>query len=268
MTDIYSKNPPNRDPRIEAAGLSKRFRLQNGPRVILNLLLSLGAKRGDVLEALKGIDISVVSGEVVALIGKNGSGKSTLLKILAGLHVEDAGIIRMHGRSLYLSGLHFASNPYMTVRENIFLMGTVFGLRRKEIRDKMKEILDFSGLPRFADVETLKLSSGMQTRLNVSTTFYCMEQIRPSILLLDEVLSVGGDIEFQAKSLEKIQSLVRGGAAVLIATHDLSFVEKFCDRAIWLEAGAIQAEGEAAAVARKYERAHEATNLPLTSSVL
>lgn len=245
---------------IEIIGVGKRFRLRTGPRVFLNLLFSGSSNGGrrneNILDALKEIDLSVSGGEVVGLIGKNGSGKSTLLKVLAGLHAEDAGTVRLTGKALYLSGFYYASNPYMTVRENAYLMGTIFGLRRREIRSKMKEMLDFAGLDRFIDVETFKLSSGMITRLNTSVTFHCMEHARPNILLLDEVLSVGGDIEFQSKSMEKISRLVRGGAAVLAATHDLEFAEKSCDRVVWLENGRIRMQGRPAEVVSAYKNAY------------
>jgi lipopolysaccharide transport system ATP-binding protein len=245
---------------IEAKGISKKFKLQNGPRVFLNLIFSAFASSAPIgqeqstttLQALNSVDVSVSSGEVVGLIGKNGSGKSTLLKILAGLHAKDSGSIRLNGKILYLSGFHYASNPYMTVRENIFLMATIFGLRRAEIYSRLPEILEFAGLERFVDVKAFKLSSGMQTRLNVSATFHCMERINPSIILLDEALSTGGDMEFQTKSLKKIEHLVKSGAAVLVATHDLSFVEKFCDRAILLEAGNVRKIGNPADVIRDY----------------
>ncbi len=253
MMNMYKKTRLADNVFIEVQGLSKKFRLQSRPRVMLNIFLSAGAKREDVLVALNDINISVARGEVIGLIGRNGSGKSTLLKILAGLHSKNAGSVSISGQSLYLSGLNFASNPYMTVRENIYLTGMIFGLRQKEISAKLPGILDFSGLARFVDTETFKLSSGMMVRLNTSVAFYCMEHTKPDTLLLDEIVSTGGDIEFQIKSIEKIKKLVRGGATVLVASHDLSFIENFCDRVIWLESGQIFREGLPPKVVNEYK---------------
>jgi len=243
-------------PRIDASGVSKHFRLVRGSRVLLHLLRPNRPNKSNLLQALEGVDVSVQPGEVVGLIGKNGGGKSTLLKIIGGLYEKDHGDIRLSGRALYLSGFSYGTNPYLTVRANMSLIGTVFGLRRKEIREKIPEIAAFAGLEDFLDVEAFKLSSGMTTRLNVSSTFFCMEHVKPDILLLDEVLSTGGDIEFQGKTMKKVESLVRGGASILLASHDLQFIERFCQRVIWLDRGKVVISGPARETIAAYIKAY------------
>ena len=250
---IYTTYKMNTSPiKIEAHNVSKKFRLIRGSRALLNFIRSYARREQVILRVLDDITISVKAGEVVGIIGKNGSGKSTLLKIIAGLHRQDSGTVKLSGAALYLSGFSFGTNPYLTVRANITLIGTIFGLRRKEIREKIPLIAEFAGLTEFLDVETFKLSSGMMTRLNLSSNFFCMEHVRPEILLMDEVLSVGGDIEFQAKSMGKVESLVHSGASVLFASHDLPFIEKFCHRVIWLDHGKIKRQGPAKEVIADY----------------
>jgi len=237
---------------IKASCIKKNFMLQRGPRVALNMLLSAAKKRANVFPALRGIDLTAKKGEIIGIIGKNGSGKSTFLRILAGILQEDGGTIELHGRVLYLSGLSFSTDPYLTVRENIYLICTVLGLRRKEIKGKISGILEFAGLQEFLDVEVFKLSSGMIVRLNTAVIFACMEHIRPNVFLMDEVLSVGGDIEFQNKSLAKIENILATGATIVMTSHDLSFVERFCHRTLWFENGSVRREGAPSEIVREY----------------
>lgn len=245
-----------RTTNIRASKISKRYLLRRGPRAILNLLFSAAKADANVIHAVRNVDLVAQSGEIVGVIGRNGSGKSTFLRVLAGLLEKDGGEIGIHGRVIYLSGLSFSTDPYMTVRENIHLIGTVLGLRRREIRSKVAQIVEFAGLAPFLDVEAFKLSSGMQVRLNVATIFSCMEHVRPNVLLMDEVLSAGGDIEFQKKSMAKVEGLLASGATVIMASHDLPFVERFCRRVLWLEEGAVRKEGSSAEIVAEYVRTY------------
>ena len=239
--------------RIEVRNLLKRFRIRRRQPGILGLIASKFKSGAVSFEALSGIDMSVDDGEVVGVIGRNGSGKSTLLKIIAGLLEETDGSVRMNGEVLYLSGFSHGSNPYLTVRQNIFLVGSIFGLRSREIRKKMRDILQFAGLGEFLDTEAYKLSAGMAMRLDVSVLFHCMEHARPSVLLLDEILSTGGDIEFHEKSMNKIENLIKSGSSVVIASHDLELIRAYCTRALWIEKGKIMSAGPAPEVAHDHE---------------
>lgn len=245
---------------VKVSGVRKKFTLQRGSRVILNLIFSsvkskLKAKT-NILEAVRGIDLEAKSGEIIGIIGRNGSGKSTFLRVLAGLFQADGGTIELHGRVLYLSGLSFSTDPYMTVRDNIYLICTVLGLRRREIKSKIDGILEFAGLADFLDIEVFKLSSGMTVRLNAAVIFACMEHLHPNVLLMDEVLSVGGDMDFQKKSMAKVESLLATGATIIMVSHDLDLVKKFCDRVLWMESGIVKLQGPPTEVVPEYIKAN------------
>lgn len=205
------------------------------------------------LPVLKNISFTVNTGEVLGIIGKNGCGKSTLLKIIAKIYFPDKGTIKTNGKVTYLTGLGQELLPKLTMRENIYLIGSLMGLSKKEVNNKFKEIVAFSGLKKFLDVKVEKFSTGMVTRLSFSANIHFLTHKTPDIILLDEVFGGGGDFEFQEKASKKMGELIKGGATVFIVTHRLDLINKYCDRAIWLENGKIAKIGKPNTIINMYK---------------
>jgi len=224
-------------PAIEICDLHKTFRLCHGrARSLKALALSLRRPRCEELHALCGINLTIASGETVAVIGKNGSGKSTLLGIIGRVYRPTSGKVVVNGRVALLSvgaGFH----PDLTGIENIYLNGTILGLRTSQIREKLDAIVEFSELERFIDAPLRTYSSGMVLRLGFSIAV----QVDPDILLVDEALAVG-DEAFQAKCYEKIREFQRAGKTMIIVSHDMEAVRRISSRVIWLSEGRIAAD--------------------------
>lgn len=240
--------------KIEVVGVSKTFNLIESSRMFLHFLVHSFKPPVKKIEVLKKINFDIYDNEIVGIIGRNGSGKSTLLKIIAELYSKDSGIIKVNGKSLYINGFSQATNPELTVKENIFLNATIFGLTDKQIKSRLQEIIDFSGLKDFLEVKVQKLSSGMIARLNFSIAFHCIKHRKPEILLLDEVFSSGGDLEFQKKSIEKMEELIKEGATVLLVSHSEELIKKYCKRVIWLEKGKIKMDSNPQKVFPEYKK--------------
>lgn len=223
--------------RIQVKDVFKTFhadiRKNGGALASLVNFLSVKPQKKDI-PVLKNASFDVYSGEIMGIIGDNGSGKSTLLRLIAGVYQLDQGKIKTNGRVVYLTGLNQGSIPRLTMRENIFLMGSVAGLSQKDIQRKFNEIVEFSGLGEFVDMKVYQFSTGMVSRLNFSVIIHCIKHQKPEILLIDEVLSAGGDIDFQEKAIKKMEELIQCGAAVIIVSHDLNTIKKYCDKVIWL----------------------------------
>ena len=196
---------------------------------------------------VKGISFDVHKGEFIGIVGRNGSGKSTLLKILAQIYYPETGSVTVNGTLVPFIELGVGFNPELTGRENVYLNGALLGFSRKEMDDMYQEIVQFAELEQFMDAKLKNYSSGMQVRLAFSIAI----RARGDILILDEVLAVG-DAEFQQKCNDYFASL-KGGQTVILVTHDMYNVRKFCDRAILIEDGQIQAEGSPEVVAKAYE---------------
>ena len=188
--------------------------------------------------ALRDINLKVKQGEFVGIIGKNGSGKSTLLKIMARVLEPTSGRISINANVAPFLELGVGFQGDSTVKDNIFLYGALLGMGRKEISGKYDWIINFSGLERFVDAKLKNLSSGMQVRLGFSITVI----VESPVLLVDEVLAVG-DIDFQKKCYDSFNSFKKNGRTIVFVSHDLSAVERFCDRAILLNEGSVYAEG-------------------------
>jgi lipopolysaccharide transport system ATP-binding protein len=207
------------------------------------------ARKTDAFWALRGLQLEVARGRSLGIIGRNGAGKSTLFKLLAGITAPTRGRIVIEGRLAALIEVGSGFHPELTGRENVFLSGAILGMRRREIADKLDRIVAFAGVERFIDTPVKRYSSGMYVRLG----FAIAAHLEPDVLLVDEVLSVG-DAEFQPKCLERIQQLKDLGTTNLFISHDLSAVERLCDRAILLDAGEIVADGPPASVVATYHR--------------
>ena len=142
------------------------------------------------------------------------------------------------------------------MRENIYLMGSVMGLSQEEIRNRFDQIVEFSGLRDHVDIKIYQFSTGMISRLNFSIVMHCLEYKKPDILLLDEVLSAGGDIDFQEKATKKMEELIKGGAAVILVSHSLSTINDYCDNVIWLEKGNIKEIGKPKNIIKNYKKSN------------
>lgn len=223
-------------PVIEAHNLYKTFRICRGrTRSLKALALSFRRQEYEELEALAGVDLVVEPGETVAVIGRNGSGKSTLLRILGNVYHPTRGKVVVRGRVSTLLDLGAGFHPDLTGIENIYLNGTILGLRNHQINEKLQEIIDFSELERFMDTPLRTYSSGMVMRLGFSIAV----QVDPDILLVDEVLAVG-DETFQHKCYDKIQEFQAAGKTILFVTHDLEAARRVASRAIWISDGRIK----------------------------
>jgi ABC-type polysaccharide/polyol phosphate transport system ATPase subunit len=200
--------------------------------------------------AVRGVNFEVKRGEALGIIGHNGAGKSTILKLLSGITTPTAGEITITGRLAALIEVGSGFHPELTGRENIYLNGSILGMRRREITEKLNSIVDFAGVRPFLDVPVKRYSSGMYVRLGFSIAAH----LDPDILLLDEVLAVG-DAGFQEKCLARIRQLERDGKTIIFISHDLHAVEQLCDRALLLHHGEVIAEGAPHTVIAEYRQA-------------
>ena len=201
----------------------------------------------DILWALKNVSFDVKKGESVGIIGRNGSGKSTLLKVIAKITTPTKGYAQVNGRISSLLEVGTGFHPELTGKENIYLNGTILGMRKKEIDAKLEEIIAFSGVEKFIETPVKRYSSGMRVRLAFSVAAH----LEPEILLVDEVLAVG-DAEFQKKCLGKMGEVTAQGRTVLFVSHQLAAVEQLCDRVIWLNEGSVISSGPSTEIISKY----------------
>ena len=208
------------------------------------------------LRALDDASFSVGEGEVFGLVGANGAGKSTLLKILAGITDPTSGRAVLRGRIASLLEVGTGFHPELTGRENVFLNGTILGLRRREIAEEYDRIVDFAGIEKFMDTPVKRYSSGMRVRL----AFAVAAHLRPEILLIDEVLAVG-DVAFQRKCLGAMKDVAGGGRTVLFVSHNMAAVGSLCHRALMLRHGQVAAIGPANEVVQAYIRSAEAAHV-------
>ena len=250
-------------PAITVDAVHKAFRIPHQRRTtlterLLGLLRPIPYER---FEALCGVDLTVERGSFVGIIGNNGSGKSTLLKIVAGLLVADAGEVRVDGSVSALLELGLGFSPELTVRENVELYGAVLGFPRRQMAARIESAIGFAELERFRDAKLKSLSTGMQMRLAFATAL----QAHSDIMLLDEILAVG-DASFQRKCLDVFTALKQHGTTVLLVSHNLDHVRRFCDRAVLLEAGRVAAQGSPGVVITRYvEGTSSATRLTYLS---
>lgn len=201
----------------------------------------------DVIWAVRDISFEVKEGEVVGIIGGNGAGKSTLLKILSKITTPTSGRATVRGKISCLLEVGTGFHPELTGRENVFLNGTILGMRKKEIDRKFDEIVDFSGVEKFIDTPVKRYSSGMKVRL----AFAVAAHLEPDILIVDEVLAVG-DAAFQKKCLDKMKDVGQHGRTVLFVSHNMAAVSRLCERAILLNGGRFQFDGPTHEVLSRY----------------
>jgi ABC-2 type transport system ATP-binding protein len=202
-----------------------------------------------VLQALRKLSFDVHRGEFFGVVGRNGSGKSTLLKILASIYRSDSGSIRMAGRVAPFIELGVGFNPDLTARENVTLNGVMMGLSRREAEARLDAVLDFAELREFVDLKLKNYSSGMLVRL----AFSVMIQSDADVLLIDEVLAVG-DAAFQQKCRDVFREMRDGGRTVVLVTHDMTAVQRYCHRAMLLDEGRLTYLGDPEEAGRQYLR--------------
>ena len=199
--------------------------------------------------ALKDVSFEVEPGEVVGIIGRNGTGKSTLLKILSRITSPSSGSVELHGRISSLLEVGTGFHPELTGRENIYLSGSILGMKRREIDQKFDDIVKFAEVEKFLDTPAKRYSSGMYVRL----AFAVAAHLEPEILLVDEVLAVG-DASFQKKCLSKMQSVGEEGRTVLFVSHNMPAITRLCPRTILLDAGSVMHDGPSSQVVGGYLR--------------
>lgn len=199
------------------------------------------------LWALKDISFTVSAGEIVGIIGENGSGKSTLLRVIAGIYDKDTGTVEIKGNIISLIGLYIGLQERLMMKDNIYLCCSLFGLDQKEIKERFSSVVEFAELRNFVNTKIYQFSQGMKQRLAFSIAIHC----NPDIILLDEGFGVG-DEEFRNKSTNKIKELVRNGTTVLLVSHNLDLLKKYCRKIIWLHRGRILMEGDSKEVIKEY----------------
>lgn len=237
---------------IELAGVSMRFRLtEHRPRSVKEYAIHWlkGALRTHELWALSGVDLKIRRGERVALVGRNGAGKSTLLKVISRILRPTAGRVVVRGTLAPILGLGTGFDQELTGLENIYLNALLLGRRRREVDAALAEIIAFSGLADFIHSPIRTYSAGMQARLG----FAIATAWAPDVLILDEVLAVG-DAEFIRRCRERLESFRARGTTLLFVSHHAEEVRSTCERCLWLEAGALRADGPTPEVLAAYER--------------
>ncbi|HEX9886741.1 MAG TPA: ABC transporter ATP-binding protein [Longimicrobiales bacterium] len=242
---------------IQVRGLEKRYRLgvigaktlrddvqrwwalkRGRPDPLAKVTRGSAPRTSGVVLALDGIDMDVEQGSVVGIIGRNGAGKSTLLKILSRITAPTAGEVRLRGRVASLLEVGTGFHPELTGRENIYLNGSILGMRRREIDQRLDQIIDFSEISEYVDTPVKRYSSGMRVRLAFSVAAH----LDPEILLVDEVLAVG-DASFQRKCLGKMDHVAKGGRTVVFVSHVMPMITNLCPEAILLEDGKVRVRG-------------------------
>lgn len=243
---------------IVLRGVTKRFKKSTIRRehstIKSELVRWLSRKRKDdgtgFIEVLRGIDLTVPKGKTLGIIGRNGSGKSTLLKLITKIYSPTSGTIEVQGRVSALLDLGAGFHPDFSGRENIIINGIILGMSRNEIKARMQDIIDFSELGDFVDEPVRTYSSGMFMRL----AFAVATHVEPEILVIDEILAVG-DEHFAHKSLAKMNEFKQQRRTIVLVTHDLVTVQRWCDLAAWIDAGQIRSIGPPHVIVDQYRRA-------------
>ena len=236
---------------IELNNVDLTFEVQNEKIDTLKEMFIRTLKRSKTkkfkIHVLKNISFKIYKGEKIGIIGYNGAGKSTLLSVITGIYPPDAGKVITHGNISPLLSLGAGFDHNFSGRQNIFLNGVVLGYDKHFLESKMDEIIEFSELGDFIDIPIKNYSSGMLAKLGFSIA----TAVNPDILIIDEILGVG-DVNFAKKSTDKIKSLMDGGTTVLLVSHSIPQIRELCDKAIWIDNGALKEIGEVNKVCDHY----------------
>jgi ABC-type polysaccharide/polyol phosphate transport system ATPase subunit len=234
---------------VDAQNVDKAFRLPHQRYSTLKerALHPFASSTYDTLQALADVSFEIRRGEFYGVVGRNGSGKSTLLKCMAGIYAIDGGTLEVAGRLSPFIELGVGFNPDLTARDNVLVNAIMLGLSRREAKRRFNDIIAFAELEDFVDLKLKNYSSGMSIRLGFSVAI----QVDAEILLVDEVLAVG-DASFQRKCYDEFGRMRDEGKTIVFVTHDMSAVERFCDRAMLLEKGRVLEIGDPDYVSRRY----------------
>jgi ABC-type polysaccharide/polyol phosphate transport system ATPase subunit len=244
--------------QIVAESVSRRFRVYPHRNVTLKeAIVRRRHVRPTEIWALRDVDLKVQAGESVAFIGRNGSGKTTLLRLIAGIFAPTSGRLEVGGSVGSLLELGAGFHPDFTGRENIFLSGSIYGLSRNVVRERLDEIIAFSELEDFIDLPVRTYSSGMYMRLG----FAIAVNVEANVLLLDEVFAVG-DEAFQRKCIDRVLRFRERGGTLCFVSHDASAVERLCERAVLLTHGRVEYDGETSEALKRYHKLLAAEEAP------
>lgn len=236
------------DIAIKVENVTKKFKLYyDKPSTLKERLVFWNHKKADEHVVLEDVSLEIKKGETVALIGVNGSGKSTLLKLMTKIIYPNKGKIETYGKLTSLLELGAGFHPDFTGRENIYFNASIFGLTKKEIDDRLNDIIEFSELGEFIDSPVRTYSSGMYMRLAFSVAI----NVDAEILLIDEILAVG-DQHFQEKCFAKLQELKNSDKTIVIVSHSLDSIKKICTRGIWISNGHLKLDGDITEVTAAY----------------
>lgn len=241
------------DNRVELRNVSKTFRIYHEKRnSIYESLTGYFSKKKyyEDLPVLKDVTFSVKKGEMFGIIGKNGTGKTTLLRVITGIYKPDSGSVSVNGTLIPFLGLGAGFQIELTARANVIQYGILLGFSKKQIEERVDEVMKFAELEKFSDTKLKNFSTGMYARLAFATAV----QVDPDILIIDEVLQVG-DVTFQQKSYETILSFKKRGKTIIFVTHDMDPVQEHCDRAMFLNEGRIASIGNPEQVVSDYLKA-------------
>src|SRR6187401_979308 len=228
---------------VDATKVYRRFGHRRQFATLKSALLSGSLIRDlradETFPAVRDVTFTVPAGRTLGVIGRNGSGKSTMLKLVAGITKPTTGTVVVNGRISALIELGAGFHPEISGRENVFINGIMLGLTKKEVARRFDEIVEFAELEEFIDAPVKTYSSGMYLRLGFAVAIH----VDPDVLLVDEVLAVG-DEGFTHKCLDKFGEFRRRGKTILLVTHSLGLVERFCDEALWLDGGKVKGSGD------------------------
>jgi ABC-type polysaccharide/polyol phosphate transport system ATPase subunit len=234
---------------IEIQDVVKSYKLYEKPIDRLKEALSISHRTyHKEFKALNGISFKVEKGDALGILGKNGSGKSTLLKLITGVLSPSSGSIQVKGKISAILELGAGFNPEYSGKENVYLNGLMMGFSREEIDIKMNDIIEFADIGEFIEQPVKIYSSGMFARLAFAVSI----NVEPDILIVDEALAVG-DVRFQTKCIDKMKELKSKGTTILFVSHATEQVKRFCNKAVWLKDGIVQASGESSEIADLYE---------------
>ncbi len=251
-------------PILEIKGISKKYRIHGNIQPYLSLRESIfsflkPSARKEDFWALKDVSFDVMAGDTIGVVGKNGAGKSTLLKILSRITPPTSGSILSRGRIASLLEVGTGFHSELSGRENIYMNGSILGMRRAEINKNFDAIVDFAGVDKFIDTPLKHYSSGMQLRLAFAVAAF----LENEILIIDEVLAVG-DAEFQKKCIGKMNDVSKNGRTLLFVSHNMSALSSLCSKSIFIQKGQLKSIGETNQIVSEYLSQENTTNTSIT----